>query len=74
MDLKNNEIIPLSDLDDLVKAGRNRSEFVPLTEHQAKTMKNMPKIKRKGYMRNQPCVCGSGRKFKKCCWNNYSVR
>lgn len=19
--------------------------------------------------RNQPCACGSGKKFKKCCWN-----
>ena len=22
--------------------------------------------------RNAPCVCGSGKKFKKCCWYKYS--
>lgn len=26
---------------------------------------------RKGYMRNKPCPCGSGRKFKKCHWSQY---
>lgn len=24
---------------------------------------------KKGWMRNQPCHCGSGDKFKKCCWD-----
>ena len=24
---------------------------------------------RKGWMRNKSCYCGSGRKFKSCCWS-----
>jgi len=43
-----------------------------LTAKQAHTIKPMTKESRKNYMRNQPCVCGSGNKFKKCCWNSYS--
>jgi len=27
------------------------------------------RIERRGSFRNKPCPCGSGRKFKKCCWN-----
>jgi len=23
--------------------------------------------------RNEPCICGSGKKFKHCCWNLYNV-
>lgn len=29
---------------------------------------------RKNHMRNKPCPCGSGRKFKACCWNKYSPK
>lgn len=32
---------------------------------------NMTKGKRKNWMRNKPCICGSGRKFKTCCWSKY---
>lgn len=27
---------------------------------------------RKNSMRNKPCGCGSGKKFKKCCWNKFN--
>lgn len=26
------------------------------------------RARRKGWMRNMPCMCGSGMKFKACCW------
>ena len=26
---------------------------------------------KKNWMRNKPCPCGSGRKFKRCCWRHY---
>ena len=26
-----------------------------------------------GSMRNKPCVCGSGRKFKLCCWAEFNT-
>jgi len=45
-----------------------RSEMAPLTEEQHKILRPMSRSDRKGYMRNQPCPCGSGKKFKKCCW------
>jgi preprotein translocase subunit SecA len=25
---------------------------------------------RKNWMRNKPCPCGSGKKYKNCCWAN----
>ena len=28
-----------------------------------------PLFARKNSMRNKPCPCKSGKKFKKCCWN-----
>ena len=27
------------------------------------------RIKHRNSLRNKPCPCGSGHKFKKCCWN-----
>ena len=46
-------------------------QMIPLNEAQADAMEPMGARKRKGYMRNQPCVCGSGQKFKLCCWSKY---
>jgi len=46
-------------------------EMTPLTTRQYdKLLPNTPR-QRKNYMRNQSCVCGSGKKFKKCCWSQY---
>lgn len=45
-----------------------KSNEMLLTEEQAVTLKRKPVAKRKAWMRNQPCICGSGKKFKKCCW------
>lgn len=28
--------------------------------------------RRKNWMKNKPCVCSSGRKFKNCCWAKYA--
>lgn len=42
---------------------------IPITDRQMK--RNPPKIGR-----NEPCGCGSGKKFKHCCWagNNWWAR
>jgi len=48
--------------------------LIELTDSQYEEMKPMQPTIRKGYMRNQPCVCGSEIKFKKCCWNYYNNR
>lgn len=44
---------------------------VALTDSEVKDCESMPLYQRKGYMRNKPCVCGSGKKFKKCCWSKF---
>ena len=46
-----------------------RSNEMLLNREQAETLKRQSTGKRKAWMRNQPCVCGSGKKFKKCCWS-----
>ena len=56
-------------------AEKERQAFqslAPLTEEQAAAAQTLPPKMRKGYMRNQPCVCGSEKKFKRCCWNTYA--
>lgn len=44
---------------------------IPLTGEQAHRLLHQPATARKNYMRNWPCPCGAGRKFKKCCWSKY---
>lgn len=51
---------------------RVRGTLAPLTETQFEKAKTMEPSKRKGYMRNQPCPCGSGKKFKRCHWDDVS--
>lgn len=41
---------------------------IPLSEQQAVELKRRSTKKRKNWMRNQPCKCGSGKKMKRCCW------
>ncbi len=56
---------------ELTKALEENRHLAPITEVQQRAMVEMPTDRRKGYMRNQPCVCGSGKKFKRCCWSIY---
>ena len=44
-----------------------RRQMIPLADEDVPKLKRMSKPRRKGFMRNKPCVCGSGKKFKKCC-------
>lgn len=46
--------------------------LVPLSQQDLQGTVNMTKGQRKNWMRNKPCICGSGTKFKKCCWSKYS--
>ena len=41
----------------------------PIKENQ----KPVPKFRRKGALRNQQCICGSGKKYKRCCWPKFNV-
>ena len=47
--------------------------YVPVREKDLTKLKHMAKFRRKGWMRNQPCICGSGKKFKKCCWSFFNT-
>lgn len=48
-----------------------QQRLVELSDHDARTLTPMSNGRRKNWMRNQPCVCGSGKKFKKCCWGTH---
>ncbi len=43
-----------------------------LSEEQARELRMRSAKKRKNWMRNRPCKCGSGKKFKRCCWTSLS--
>lgn len=38
-----------------------------------KTKLGKMRIKKANKFRNKPCPCGSGKKFKKCCWNKEEI-
>lgn len=46
--------------------------LLSLNQDQLTELKPMAPGDRKNCMRNKPCVCGSGKKFKKCCWSQYA--
>ena len=50
---------------------QTNKQMLALTKEEADELEPLPKKVRKNKMRNKPCVCGSGIKFKKCCWGNY---
>lgn len=45
--------------------------LVPITADDERALRPMNIERRKNWMRNRVCVCGSGKKFKKCCWGKY---
>lgn len=51
---------------------KNDKRLIALTEEQYQALEPMSLSRRKGHMRNKPCPCGSGAKFKRCCWHTYS--
>lgn len=59
------------DLERISKRNRKGS-WIPLTDGQVEELKPMAPRNRLGRMRNQPCPCGSVKKFKHCCWSKYT--
>ncbi|MGY3571940.1 SEC-C metal-binding domain-containing protein [Vibrio paucivorans] len=49
----------------------NRHPLLELTQEQLEELTPLEGYKRKGRMRNKPCVCGSDKQFKDCCWGNF---
>jgi uncharacterized protein YecA (UPF0149 family) len=46
--------------------------LIPIEGSEYRELEPMTRGRRKNTMRNKPCLCGSGKKFKKCCWSNYA--
>lgn len=42
---------------------------IAIDNNELEEVQAMDKPERKGWMRNKPCPCNSGKKFKRCCWN-----
>ena len=71
MDCKTGNIYYRDDLEAMRKLEDGR-QLCPLTDKQAGELEALGHRQRKNNMRNKPCVCGSGRKFKRCCWGDYT--
>jgi len=46
--------------------------LMPIPANELEETVNMNRDRRKNWMRNKPCLCGSAKKFKKCCWPKYA--
>ena len=46
--------------------------YLPIEEAQLPKLKHQSRARRKNWMRNKPCPCKSGKKFKKCCWGMFT--
>lgn len=79
MDMRNMEVVRMADEDiERIKrefeASGRPSPFVALSDDEARQLAPMQKDQRKAWMRNKKCPCGSGKKFKKCCWGKYDPK
>lgn len=50
----------------------NARPLLPLKHELVTGTKKLSPSKRKKFFKHQPCPCGSGKKFLKCCWNSYA--
>jgi len=64
MDTRTGQIYTEEQVDTMREAGEDLSSFVGMQRPPTKKQlfRNPPKVGR-----NEPCPCGSGKKFKKCC-------
>jgi len=58
------QIVQQEELAKLMEAAANNPDVA-----EVKVTKLKGPVKMDGSSRNQPCICGSGKKFKKCCGN-----
>jgi len=65
------EQIPEKEVAHEKRLANRQEKMVGLTQSESEQLLPLSKKQRKGWMRNQPCVCGSGKKFKQCCWSKY---
>ena len=48
------------------------ARLVEVPRDKARELAGMELVQRKNWMRNQACQCGSGKKFKRCCWSKFA--
>lgn len=73
MDCRTGDIVEMTgDMREHLEAENEMQHFAPVEDGDVAKMKKMNKPRRKNFMRNKPCPCGSGKKFKKCCWSKYA--
>ena len=68
---EDNRLQSIADFDNERRLFNQKEKMVSLTESEATALKPLQPRQRKNFMRNKPCVCGSGKKFKKCCWGKF---
>lgn len=72
MDIKTGQILEFGSIEEKQEYEKtHKKKLVELEKEEAERLKKMTKFKRKNFMRNRPCVCGSKKKFKNCCWRLY---
>lgn len=76
MDTRTGEIYRLTG-DELAEAQRlrkmeGRNPLLEIGEQDFQELQPMERPQRKNWMRNKPCPCGSGKKFKRCHWSAYA--
>ena len=69
MDCKTAEIHEMTPEEKAEWENANNRLLAQLTPFQVTELKDKSSKKRKKYMKHQPCPCGSGKKFFKCCWH-----
>jgi len=57
---------------EIVEYDPNNELHIPIPNDELVDVLAMNKQKRKNWMRNKPCICKSGKKFKNCCWRKYA--
>lgn len=65
MDTRDGSIVSQAYVDALSKADRRFFKQMVLNPTEKQMARKPPKVGR-----NEPCPCGSGKKFKKCCLNS----
>jgi len=70
MDCRTGDIVSMTtkELEELIDSGQDK-HYVPLKKREIPKLTRLSKPKRKNYMKNKPCPCGSNKKFKNCCWS-----
>lgn len=71
MDSKTGQIYKLDSEEARRLNKETKRRLIPLTESENIELTSMANKTRKNWMRNRPCICGSGKKFKRCCWSKY---